>query len=392
MNRDLGISATTYGLGAGILFFSYALCQLPANMILCHLGARLWVFIILATWGVVSASNAFVQGPISFFILRFFLGVAEAGLFPGMIFYLSLWFPKAYRARFIASFMVASPFSFVIGGPLSSLILGFDGALGLHGWQWLFLLEGIPAIVLGFVVLRFLPNGPREALWLNEDEKMTIAEILLGEESIKRHEFWPALRDPRVTALGVVLFGLNCTIYGVQLWLPQIMQGMGLSTKSVGLILAAPFAAAMAAMVLWGKSSDRRNERVWHVALMALAAAAVFAAASVAPFDILILSACMIGAIAIYAAYGPFFALLSSFLSGAAAAGGVALVNTIGVFGAFLGPGIIGLLKDNTGGYAASMGLFAAMLTVSAGIVLALGLAKSSIADVSTLTVSDPHA
>jgi ACS family tartrate transporter-like MFS transporter len=231
MNRDLHFTPEMFGFGAGILFVSYAFFQLPANMILDRIGARRWMFCILAVWGLLSAGCAFVTDATGFYVLRFLLGAAEAGLFPGMIYYLTLWFPQSYRARYVAAFMTAQPVSFIIGAPLSTLILGLDGSGGLHGWQWLFLIEGLPASLLAFAVLKLLPDGPAQAAWLNEDEKATIAARLAAEDTSERRELLPALFDPRVYLLGLVIFGQNCGAYGVQLWLPQIVQAMALRCR-----------------------------------------------------------------------------------------------------------------------------------------------------------------
>ena len=256
MNRDLGFTPEIYGFGAGMLFFSYAFFQLPANLVFERLGARRWVFCMLVTWGLISAANAFLQNATSFYVLRFLLGAAEAGFFPGMIYYLTLWFPQAYRARFIAMFMTAQPFAFIIGGPLSTLILDMDGVAGLRGWQWLFLIEGLPAVLLSFAVLRWLPDGPATASWLTRDEKAAIASRLAAEDTAERRDLWPALLDARIWALGFVGFGQNCAAYGVGLWFPQMVQAMGFSTRATGFVVALPFVAVMVAMVLWARSSD----------------------------------------------------------------------------------------------------------------------------------------
>jgi ACS family tartrate transporter-like MFS transporter len=291
MNKDLGFSPAIFGFGAGVFFIGYLLFQVPANVILERVGARRWIFCITAIWGLISTSNAFAQGPTSFYALRFLLGVAEAGLFPGMIFYLTLWFPQTYRARFNASFYLAIPLAGIIGGPLSGLILGMDGVGDLHGWQWLFLIEGTPALVLAFAVLKFLPNGPDDASWLTGAEKKTIAARHATEDSTEHRDLWRVLRDPRVLALGLVNFGIQCGLYGTTLWLPQIVQEMGFSNLATGFVVALPYLAAMAAMILWGRSSDARGERIWHVALPILLAAAGFAGASLTQTDPLVLIA-----------------------------------------------------------------------------------------------------
>ena len=377
MNKDLGFSPAVYGFGAGVFFVGYSLFQVPANLILERMGPRRWIFCVMAVWGALSAANAFVQGPASFYALRFFLGVAEAGFFPGMILYLTYWFPHAYRARYTASFMAAIPVSFIIGGPISGLILGMDGVFDLAGWQWLFLLEGLPTCLLAFAVLRWLPDGPASASWLTVDEKKIIAARLVTEDTADNHDLWPALRDPRVLALGLVSFGINAGLIGVLLWLPQIIQEMGFSNRATGFVVVLPCLASMGAMILWGRSSDAMRERIWHVALPKLLAASGFAVASVTQDYLLVLVALTLVLAGVLAAFGPMYSLLSSFLSGTAAAGGIALVVAIGILGAFVGPTIIGVLKEATGGYAASMAALAGLLVVTAAIVLALGRAMA---------------
>ncbi len=374
MNMDLGFSPAVFGFGAGVFFVGYALCQVPANVILERIGARRWVFWMLAVWGLLSASNAWVQSPETFYAVRFLLGVAEAGFFPGMLLYLTYWFPRAYRARFTASFMVAIPLSFVVGGPLASLILGMDGVAGLHGWQWLFLLEGLPAFLLSFAVLKWLPDRPNDASWLTSDEKKAIAARLVAEDTPGRSDLWQALRDPRVLALGVANFSFQSCAYGVALWLPQIVQATGLfSNRATGLVVALPFVAGAAAMMLGGRSSSMRGECIWHVALPWLLAAASFAIASVVQSDVVVLGMLVIGLISLLAGQGTFFSLPLSFLGGTAAAGGIGLFNTLGSIGGFFGPTFIGVLTEGSGGYAAGMAAVALGFMLSVLIVLSLG-------------------
>ena len=378
MNRDLNFTPEIYGFGAGVLFFSYAFLQLPANFIFERLGARRWVFIMLVAWGTISASFALVQSPTGFYVLRFLLGVAEAGFFPGMIYYLTLWFPQAYRARFTAMFITAQPFAFIIGGPLSTLILGMDGVAGLRGWQWLFLIEGLPAALLAFVVLRWLPDRPAAATWLTADEKATIATRLAAEETSSRRDFLPALLDARVWMLGLVALGQNCAAYGVQLWLPQIVAGMGFSIQATGFVVALPFAAVIVAMILCGRSSDRSGERVWHVALPLLVAALALFVAGLAPSDLIVLAALAIVVVSLDTGIGVFWTLPSTFLAGSAAAGGIALIRTVSALGGFVGPTVVGVLRGATGDYAAAMAGLGCGLVLAALLVLGLGKAMTS--------------
>jgi ACS family tartrate transporter-like MFS transporter len=372
MNRDLGLSPAVFGLGAGIFFLGYFLFQVPGNVILQRVGARRWMFCMMVIWGLISTANAFVQGPLSFYALRFILGLAEAGFFPGMLLYLTYWFPQTYLARFTASFMTGIPLAFIIGGPLSSLILEMNGIAGLRGWQWLFVIEGLPACLLAFVALKALPDGPAHASWLTGDEKRAIAAHLAAEQSAEGRDLWQALRDPRVLALGLVLLGSQFGLYGVQLWLPQIVQGMGYSNFATGFVVALPFVLSMGAMIFWGRSSDVRGERAMHIALAALVAASGLAVASLGRSDLVVLLGLTLGLIGTLSLPGPLFSMPSSFLSGAAAAGAIALVNAMGSLGRFLGPTVVGALKQDSETYASGMAALAVGLVMSAAIILTL--------------------
>jgi ACS family tartrate transporter-like MFS transporter len=375
MNKDLGFSPTVFGFGAGIFFMGYALFQVPANVILERIGARRWVFCIMAAWGLLAASNALVQTPISFYVVRFLLGVTEAGFFPGMLLYLTYWFPRGYIPLYTAYFMIALPLSFVISGPISSLILRMDGMAGLHGWQWMFLMEGLPAFLLAFVVLRFLPDGPAHASWLANGEKKAIAARLLAEEPAGRPNLWPALRDPRVLALGIAYFAWVGAFYGIALWLPQIVKAMGFSNTATGLVVALCYVAAIPASILGGRSSSKRGERIWHVALPYLLTATSLAIASLTQSNAIVLVAFVIGLAANFAAQGAFFSLPSSFLRGTAVAGGIGLIGTFGNIGAFLGPVLIGVLVQGSGNYRTGFAADAIGYTLAALIVIAVGRA-----------------
>jgi ACS family tartrate transporter-like MFS transporter len=373
MNRDLGFSPRVFGFGAGVFFVGYLMFQVPANVVIAKVGARRAVFCILLTWGAISGANAFVKDANTFYALRFFLGVAEAGFFPGMIFYLTLWFPQVYRARFTASFIAAIPVAFIIGGPISGLILEMDGVAGLRGWQWLFLIEALPAVASAFVVLLLFPDGPQGASWLSREEKKAISTRLDAEHSIQNHDLWAALGDARVFALALVNCGIQFGLYGITLWLPLIVQGMGFANRATGFVVAVPYLASMAAVILWGRSSDARGERIWHVVCPMLLAGGGFLGASLAQDYLLSLVALTIAAMGIMAALGTFWTVPSLFLRGTAAAGGIALVNTIGSFGGFFGSTFIGLLREQTGGYAAPMAMLAGASVLAAVIMLALG-------------------
>jgi len=373
MNADLGFTPEVFGFGAGIFFVGYMLFQLPANFVLVRLGARRWVFTILLVWGAISAACAFVQGPWSFYVLRFLLGVAEAGLFPGVVLYLTYWFPQERRARAIAGFMAASPLAFIVVGPLSGLLLTMDGFQSFKGWQWLFLIEGLPACLLAFVLLKVVPDSPEHATWLSADEKRVIADRLAQEKTIDEPGFWPALRDPRLYALGIAYVAVGAGGYGMRLWLPQIVQAMGFSNLANSMIVSPlPYLLAVVAMIWWGHSSDKSGERIWHIVLPVLLAILGFVLGAASSSDIVVLIGITLVIIGLDAVIGPFWSLPSSFLRGPAAAGGIALINTFGTgAGGFIGPYVIGQLRGATGGYSASMAVLAIGLLFTCAIVLA---------------------
>lgn len=384
MNADLNFSPSVYGLGAGLLFIGFCVFSVPSSVILERVGARRWLFVTLAVWGALSAGTAFVKTPDEFYAIRFLLGVAEAGFVPGIVFYLSLWFPRNYRGQFTAGFLIAQPVAFMIGSPLSGFILGMDMAAGLRGWQWLFLIEGAPACLLAFVVLAYLPSGPEDAPWLNADEKQAIVTRLRSEDSSEHRDLAAAFADPRVWALGVVYLGYSIGYYGVQLWLPQIVQAMGFSNLTTSFLVALPFAVTMLAMWQWGRSSDRSGERVWHVALPALVAMTALLVSSVSGSNLVIFIALGVAVVSFMSLQGPYWALPQSYLGGVAAAGGIALINTLGTgAGGFVGPYLVGLLKNATGGYAVPMAVLALAPAMTAMVVLSL---KKSVAAKAVLT------
>jgi ACS family tartrate transporter-like MFS transporter len=378
MNKDIGLSPWAYGLGAGMFFVGYFLCEVPSNAILMRVGARLWVFRIMLTWGLVSMATATVRTPAAFYALRFLLGMAEAGFFPGMMLYLTFWFPASARARFNAAFFASILIANILGSPLSGAILGLNGVAGLHGWQWLFLIEGAPACVLSFAVLLFLPNGPADASWLNGDEKTCIAAAL-ARDAQPPADLWTGLRDVRIWVLGLADIGIIVALYGIALWLPQIVHAMGYSNLQTGFIVAAPYAVAMVAMLAWARSSDVRQERTWHVVAPALFASASLVAAALCGANLLSVVALTCATVGIYAALTVFWTLPTSFLGGTAAAGAVAFVNSVGNLGGFLGPYFVGWLKDRTGNYSSGMAVLALGLIVTATVVYAFsraGVAK----------------
>lgn len=382
MNHDLGFGPAVYGFGSGVFFLGYALFQVPANAILERVGARRWIFLILLAWGALSASNAAVSGPHSFYAVRVLLGLVEAGFYPGMILYMTYWFTRPYRARIVALFMAALPAANIVGGPLSSLILGMEGVEGLHGWQWLFLIEGAPAVLLALAVLKFLPDNPAKASWLNQDEKRVIAKELAAEDTPQHRDFWSALMDVKVLGLAIVYFGYSVGLYGVALWLPQIVKGMGVSNLANGFVVALPYIAAAIAMIWWARRSDRTGERIWHVALPALLMVVSLLVASLSHANLVIFVALSLVQVGALSMQGPFWVLPSTFLGGAAAASGIALINSIGTGGGgFVGPYVVGLMREATGSFAAGIATLAIGPILTVTIVLLLGKTGSRLAE-----------
>ncbi len=372
MNRDLGFSPAVFGFGGGVLFAGYLLFQVPANAVLLRFGARRWICCILLTWGGLSAATGFVAGPAGFYILRFLLGLAEAGLFPGVMYYLGLWFPQAYRARFSAAFVCAIPLSGMVGAPLSAAFLGMEGLAGLHGWQWLFLLEGLPACLLGLAVLKWLPDGPGQANWLDVPDREVIATRLRAERRGDKQDLWQALRDPKIIVLSAAGFAAGSALYGTSLWLPQMVSAMGFSNFGTSIVVALVYLAAMVMVVAWGYSSDRRGEQFRHVAFAWLIAAAGFALSSAATNNAIALTGLVFAVAGIPSAIAPYFTLPSTFLRGAAEAGGIATMNAIVSLGGFIGPFVIGILRGRTGNYSSGMAMLAVELVIAAAMVLAL--------------------
>jgi len=376
MNKDLGISATAFGLGAGIFFFTYFIFEVPSNLFLERFGARKWIARIMLSWGVLSGAMAVVQGETSFYVVRMLLGAAEAGFFPGIIFYLTLWFPALYRARIVGYFMAAIPLSSVIGSPVSGYILGLDGIAGLKGWQWLFILEAVPAVLLSVAVFFYLTDRPEEARWLGADERAWLVERLAVEkqqrEAVQHFTVLRALVNPKVLALALVYFGAVAANYGVSFFLPQVIKAFGLSNAATGWVTAIPYLIGVIAMVYWGHRSDRHHERKLHCAGALICAGVGIAGCALFDDPVLKVIAISIGGAGIFGCLPVFWTLPTAFLTGAAAAGGIAVVNSIGNLAGFAGPFVTGWLKDATGGYTAGFLAMAGAALVSAGIVLAL--------------------
>ncbi|GAA1086866.1 MFS transporter [Pseudonocardia alni] len=381
MNADLGLSAAAYGLGAGLFFIGYFFFEVPSNVILHRVGARIWIARIMVTWGIVASSTAFIQGEIGFYVVRVLLGIAEAGFFPGIILYLTYWFPRVERARIVALFFLAVPLSSVVGGPLSTWLISVgDGALGFDaGWRFMFFVEGIPAVLLGIAVLWLLPDRPTRARWLPADQAVALEERIAAEDAAAAGQdrgVAAALRDGRVVALSVVYFGIVFGLYVLAFFLPQIVAGFeqqfgaDYSLVEVGLITAVPYAIASVTMVLWARHSDRSGERGLHVAVPAVVGAVAIAGALYMDSPLLVMVCVTVCAIGVFAAIPPFWALPNAFLTGAGAAAGIGLINSFGNLSGFAGPFVAGWLKDLTGDSRAGMWVVAVMMLMSAAIVL----------------------
>ena len=367
MNRELGLTATQFGNGAGILFLGYCFLEVPSNMVLYRVGARAWLARIMISWGLISAATIFVKGAWSFYLLRFLLGAAEAGYFPGVAFYLGHWFPAQYRTRAIAWFMVAIPISSVVGGALSGALLQMNGIFGLAGWKWLFVLEGLPVAVLGVVTWFVLTEKPEDATWLTPDERQFVRDRVAGES---RHNevrgLLTALKDPRVLILGVVQFGFLVGSYGVGIWLPQIIKLGHLSDLQVGFVTSGVYALASLTMIVWANHVDRGGNKVANLALSCVLGGVGLVGAIMTHNFWLSLAWLTLSLSGINAARGIFFTIPMRFLTGMALAGGLAFINSIGTSGGFVGPIIMGAFVDRTGSFTAGLGALAAFLFAAA--------------------------
>jgi D-galactonate transporter len=352
MLGDLKFSETVYGLGAGIFFIGYFLFEVPSNLIMHRVGARRWIARIMVTWGIISAAMAFTTSPAMFYVLRFLLGVAEAGFFPGIILYLTYWYPAERRGRIVSLFMAAIPVSGMIGGPVSGWILGtFQGVYGLSAWQWLFVIEGLPACLLGIILFFFLTDRPSEATWLSHGEVAAI-EADIASESSKHdsHTVSSAFRDPRVWLLSLIYFGIQMGVYGITFWLPTIVKSSGFSSdKVVGLITSLPYIAATIFVVLMGRSADATRKRRLHVGLPILLGSAGLIGSAIFASNTPVAIACLcLATMGTLTALTLFWSLPAAFLGGLAAASGLAMINSIGNLAGFLSPYLVGLVKDAT--------------------------------------------
>ncbi len=373
MLEDLQMSETAYGIGAGIFFIGYFLFEVPSNLILHRTGARVWIARIMITWGLLSAATMFVTSAYAFYGVRFLLGIAEAGFFPGIIFYLTQWYPSSRRGRIMALFMTAVAISGVIGGPVSGWILGaMAGVNGWAGWQWLFLLEGIPSLLMGVAVYVYLDDSIATARWLPQDERDVLTENLRRDVGGEEHaSVLVTLRNPRVLLLAGLYFCIVMGLYGIAFWLPQLIRTMGVADAGrVGLLSAIPYGVAAVVMVAVGRSSDRRRERRWHLASGAFAGAAGLIVAGLFSTSLVIaLSAMCVATAGVLAAAPLFWTLPTASLRGASAAAGIAVINSVGNLAGFLSPYLIGLARDLTG--QATVGLYAIAVFMFVGGLLA---------------------
>jgi MFS transporter, ACS family, tartrate transporter len=360
MNKDLGLTPYTYGLGAGIFFVGYFIFEVPSNVILDKVGARIWIARIMFVWGLVSAASAFATGPNSFLAIRFLLGAAEAGFFPGVILYFTYWYPARYRGRVISTLFLAQPIANGLASAASGLLLEMDGILGLRGWQWVFIIEALPAILLSAVVLKVMTERPAAAGWLSGEEKAWVANELDSErravETRGKLSTWRALKDPRVLKLSFIYFTSTTANYGIVFFLPQIVKGLGLTNIQTGFVSAIPYVIGMAGLILWGWSSDRSQERRWHLITAIIVGAAGLILAGWWGSSYAGLAGITIAVIGLYGSRTAFWPLPSMFLTGTAAAAGIALVNAIGNLGGYLGPFAVGWIKDATKSF--EMGLY----------------------------------
>jgi ACS family tartrate transporter-like MFS transporter len=381
MNKDLGLSSYIYGLGAGAFFWGYFLLEVPSNLILERVGARKWIARIMISWGIVSGAFAFVEGPVSFFTLRFLLGLAEAGFFPGMILYFTYWFPPYHRARVIAGFMAAIPVAIGLGAPASTALLGMNGVLGLAGWKWLFICEAIPAVILGFCVWFFLTDRPESATWLKPDERGWLMSVMAEEQQRVRGEkqvsVWRSLIDIRVIALGGIHFAQAGVSVGMAVFVTLIVKQLGGSNMETGWLTAIPFVFGTLGILIWGGISDRMNERKWNLTASCTVMAIGLAIAGFYNGTYMAIAGLSIAMIGLYASNAHLFPIPSMFLTGAAAASGIAWVNSLGILAGGITSPVIGYLKDSTGSYESGL-YFLAVLGLMGAVITAIGVRETA--------------
>ena len=373
MNQQLGLTASQFGLAAGIFFLGYSLFEIPSNLLLYRFGARRWIARIMISWGLVSAATAFVVGPNSFYGLRLLLGITEAGFFPGVTFFLAAWFPAQYRTRMLAWFLVGIPLSSLIGGPVCGLLLQMDGIWGLRGWQWLFLMVSLPCIPLGFVTLKLLSDRPQAADWLTPAERDALDLVLASEVRERPHtSLWAALKDARVLICTTIQFGFTLGSYGIGIWLPLMLKEYHLSNLAIGWITAIPYLFASVGMILWARYVDQKGRRIVNLALACLLGGLGLLAPIVSGSVTLAVTGFSLALIGVTAARAIFWTIPTRFLTGVAAAGGIAFINSIATVGGFVGPYMMGWLKEFSGSYV--IGLLAVAAIMVAAMAASLSL------------------
>lgn len=377
MNVDVGISDAAYGFGAGLFFLGYILFEMPSNLALTKVGARRWFARIMITWGVITCAMALIQGPMSFYILRFVLGAAEAGFYPGVLYFLTLWYPTHRRGKIYGYFAFAQPLAPMLAGPLSGALLGLNGNYNLHGWQWLFIICGIPAILLAWPTLRFLPDTPANATWLTDSErKKIIKEVEVDARNVAKskdsHSPLTVLSDFRVLLLGLAYAPIPLAIYGLSLWLPTIIKGFSASDLATGFLSAIPFLFGVIGLLIIPRHSDKHNERYFHITVCALAALIGFVGAGMSTSMGVQLAFLSLSGFSLYSASAVLWALPGRFLTGVQAAAGLALINSIGNLGGYLGPFGVGLIREYTGSLVYGLYFMGAMLLITVMFVLKL--------------------
>jgi ACS family tartrate transporter-like MFS transporter len=377
MNKDLGLTAYIYGLAAGAFFWGYCLLEVPSNIILEKVGARPWIARIMITWGMASAATALVTGPWSFFTVRVLVGIAEAGLFPGLLLYFHRWFPQRYRGRVVGWFLTGLPLATAIGGPLSTALMQLDGVLGLHGWQWMFIGEGIPTVLIGITVMWVLTERPADAKWLTDAEKSWLETELANEkrgvEAVRKFSVLSAMANPRVLAFTVIFAGVGMSGVGLVLFLPQILKSQGLSNTQAGLLTSVPYVFGTLAIIVFGYLSDKLGDRFWILTGTCACGAVGMAIGGLLHDSIWVLAAFSLATAGFYGMKSPFWPLPSTVLSGPALAAGLAYINSIGNFCGYLGPIVVGYTKDATGSFEA--GIFVLALSSLVSTLTALGCA-----------------
>jgi MFS transporter, ACS family, tartrate transporter len=372
MNKDLGFSPEIYGWASGVFFLGYLVFEVPSNLIMEKVGARIWLSRIMITWAIVSMAFALVQGPVMFFLLRFLLGVAEAGFYPGILLYFTYWFPATTRARILAIFCMGIPVSNILGSPVSGWLLGLNG-YGLHGWQWMYILEGIPTLALGFFALKMLPDSPAKAPFLTDAEKQIVMARLAEDDRPQIHGLAEMAKDWRVWALIVPDFTIVFGIYALGFWMPQMVHAMGYSIHQTSLIVMIPYTASLAILWVIGVSSDRSGKRALHFVISALVAVAGFGLAAIGGSDVLVIFGFCLASGGVYSGLATFWSVPPLFLGGTAAAGAFALINSVGNLSGFVGPGLMGWLLQTTGSY--TIGMIMCM-----GVALAAALSMAVLA------------